>query len=161
MNAKGPFLEGMVADFLRHCRTGDPALEPAAMAVTRMTFTATPEEQWRMVLEAVRQARDDFDLACIAVGPVEGLLGKHGEKVIDRAETVALSDLGFLRMLTGVTKHSMSEEVWERVESLRATVNEPLQVTDVQMGRLQDERIRFEEELLRQVNERLNELEEP
>jgi hypothetical protein len=53
---------------------------------------------------------------------MEHLLGKHGEQYIDEVERRAAADPKFARMLSGVWKYVMSDEVWARVEALKARV---------------------------------------
>ncbi len=112
-------LRECVAAYLEHCRTNDERLEARAMAVLDMTFTAPPEDQWRMVLEAVRQARDDEDLGHVAAGPLEGLLGRHGKACIHWVEREAALDPKFARAMIGVWKYTMPDDVWDRVRSLQ------------------------------------------
>ena len=84
-----------------------------------MNFTATPDQQWRFILAAIAHASDE-ELGHIAAGPVEHLLGKHGDRYIGEIERRAESDPKFARMLSGVWKYMMSDEVWARVEALKA-----------------------------------------
>src|SRR5262245_39294087 len=56
-------------------------------SVAMMNFTARPEQQWKFILAAVRHAQSDEELGHIAAGPVEHLLGWHGEKYIARIES--------------------------------------------------------------------------
>ena len=51
--------------------------------VAFMNFTAASEQQWKFILITVSLATTDEELAAIAAGPVEHLLGKHGEYYID------------------------------------------------------------------------------
>jgi hypothetical protein len=88
-------------------------------SVVVMNFTAKPEQQWQFILAALAHA-SDAELGHIAAGPMEHLLGKHGEKYIEEIERRAASDPRFARMLSGVWKYMMSDEVWARVEALKA-----------------------------------------
>src|SRR4051812_13357886 len=88
-------------------------------SVVMMNFTATPDQQWQLILAAIAHASDE-ELGHIAAGPAEHLLGKHGEKYIDEVGRRAESDPKFARMLSAVWKCMMSAEVWERVEALKA-----------------------------------------
>jgi len=92
------------------------------MSITLMTFVSVPEDQWQMVQEAIRQALDDTDLGHIAAGPLEGLLGRHGEECIGLIETEAARDQKFARAVTGVWKYTMTEEVWARVQAIKSRV---------------------------------------
>lgn len=88
-------------------------------SVVMMNFTARPEHQWQFILAAVAHASDD-ELGHIAAGPIEHLLGKHGEQYIENVEQRADADPKFARMLAGVWKQMMTDEVWARVEALKA-----------------------------------------
>ncbi len=104
--------------------SGDEA--EAGQAVVSMNFTARPELQWRFILLAVSLAETDGELGHIAAGPIEHLLGWHGEEYINLTEEQAASNPKFARALTGVWRYKMSDEVWGRVERLKARVREPL-----------------------------------
>jgi hypothetical protein len=86
--------------------------------VVMMNFTASPEHQWQFILAAIAHASDD-ELGHIAAGPIEHLLGKHGEKYIEKVEQRAEADPKFARMLSSVWKYMMTDEVWARVEALK------------------------------------------
>ena len=88
-------------------------------SVVMMNFTARPEHQWQFILAAIAHASDD-ELGHIAAGPMEHLLGKHGDKYIEKVEQRAEADPRFARMLAGVWKYMMSDHVWARVEALKA-----------------------------------------
>jgi len=47
-------------------------------------------------------------------------LGKHGEQYIDQVERRAEADPTFARMLAGVWKYMMTDDVWARIEALKA-----------------------------------------
>jgi hypothetical protein len=88
-------------------------------SVVLMNFTARPEHQWQFILAAVMHAADE-ELGDIAAGPVEHLLSKHGDRYIEEVERRVESDPKFARMLSGVWRHMMSDDVWARVEALKA-----------------------------------------
>lgn len=94
------------------------------LSVTMMNFTARTEHQWQFILAAIAHASDD-ELGHIAAGPVEHLLGWHGEKYIEKVEQRAEGDPKFARMLAGVWKYMMTDEVWARVEALKAKYPAP------------------------------------
>jgi hypothetical protein len=78
-----------------------------------------PDEWWDLVLEMVRLAPDDC-LPHVAAGPLETLLSRYGDEVIDRVEAEARTDPRFARTLRGVYRLTMSEQVWGRVLSVRS-----------------------------------------
>jgi hypothetical protein len=87
-------------------------------AVVMMNFTARPAQQWQFILAAVAHAADE-ELGHIAAGPLEHLLGKHGAEYIGEVERRAAADPKFARMLAGVWKYMMTDDVWARVEALK------------------------------------------
>jgi hypothetical protein len=94
-------------------------------SVTMMNFTARPEQQWKFILAAIDHAQSDDELGHIAAGPIEHLLGWHGERFIATIESQAVSDSKFAKAITGVWKYKMSDEIWSRVQSMQQRA-EPL-----------------------------------
>ena len=103
-----------------------PGSDDLGGAVILMNFTADPDDQWQFIRSAVAHADSDEELSAIAAGPVEHLLGWHGENVIAWVEAQAAEDGVFARMLTGVWKYKMTDEVWARVQALQGRVSDPL-----------------------------------
>jgi tetratricopeptide (TPR) repeat protein len=83
-------------------------------SVVQMNFTATAECQWKFVLAAIKHA-EDKELGHIAAGPIEHLLSTHGQEYIGLVEQQAASDPKFGRMMEGVWRHGMTDDVWDRV----------------------------------------------
>src|SRR5262245_1551798 len=104
------FARSWIAD-LREGSTN--AGNDVGQSVVMMNFTARAEHQWQFILAAIGHASDE-ELGHIAAGPLEHLLGKHGEKYIEKVEQRAESDPRFARMLAGIWKHMMTDEVWTR-----------------------------------------------
>jgi len=94
--------------------------------VVFMNFTAAPSEQWLFIRLAVAKAESDDELGSIAAGPMEHLLGWHGEAYIGHVEKEAAANETFARMLTGVWQYRMAAEVWRRVQEIQARVQRPL-----------------------------------
>ena len=51
---------------------------------------------------------------------MEHLLGWHGAKYIDAVEAQVADDPKFAQMLNGVWKYMMTNDVWDRVQALKA-----------------------------------------
>jgi hypothetical protein len=103
----------------------DSSSEPESsigMSVTMMNFTAAPEHQWQFILAAVSHADSKAELASIAAGPMEHLLGWHGEKFIAQVEEQAKADSKFARMLTFALQYMMTDQIWARVRAIQVTV---------------------------------------
>jgi hypothetical protein len=98
--------------------------DDVGQSVVMMNFTARPERQWQFILAAITHASDE-ELDHIAAGPVEHLLGKHGEMYIEKVEQRAHADPKFARMLAGVLKYMMTDQVWARVEALKSKYAAP------------------------------------
>lgn len=102
--------------WLAELRSGDKSEDDRVGAsVTWMGFTARPEQQWKFIRLATAAAVSDDELGHIAAGPVECLLGHHGVQFIDEVESLASGDPQFARMLTGVWKYMIPDDVWERL----------------------------------------------
>ena len=103
-----------------------PTKDDVGTKVTLMNFTALPAVQWTFLNAAVDAAETDDELGAIAAGPFEHLLGFHGDDYISLVESRANDDPSFARMITGAWQHGMSEEVWGRVRSIQASVQNPI-----------------------------------
>ena len=107
------------SDWLAELDLGDNTSEhQVGQWVVSMNFNAPPDLQWHFLLTAVRLAATDSHFGHIAAGPLEHLLGWHGDEYIDLVERQAHSDPKFERMLTGLWRYRMSDDVWTRVQAL-------------------------------------------
>ncbi|MGL4460589.1 MAG: DUF6869 domain-containing protein [Planctomycetia bacterium] len=115
------------AAWLAELRDGSPSDgSGVGQAVVMMNFVASPEQQWLFIRAAIDQANSDDELGSIAAGPLEHILGRHGDAYIETVEVEAARDTKFARMLTGAWKYMMSDEVWGRVQAIQARVPDPL-----------------------------------
>ena len=94
---------------------GEVEGDQAGEAIVAMNFTAHPRLQWQFILLAISLAKSDNELGSIAAGPMEHLMGWHGEDYIHLVEEQAATDIKFARTLTGVWKYIMADEVWARL----------------------------------------------
>lgn len=111
--------DAFAQSWIDELRSPSDSEDPVGQSVVMMNFTARPEHQWRFILAAIEHASDD-ELGHIAAGPVEHLLGNYGDAFIVEFERRAEMDAKFARMLSGVWRYMMSDEVWARVEALKA-----------------------------------------
>jgi hypothetical protein len=102
--------------------------------VVLMNFTSTPEQQWAFIQAAIGQAQSDDELGAIAAGPLEHLLGHHGDQYIDAAEQLASISTSFARTLTGMNKYMMTDSIWARVQKMQQGVVTPLWSSEKQNG---------------------------
>jgi|tagenome__1003787_1003787.scaffolds.fasta_scaffold20436760_1 hypothetical protein len=82
--------------------------------VVPMNFTASPEAQWKFIVAAFASGNESTH-GHLAAGPVEHLLGNHGDRYIESFEKMAADDPRFAKMLIGCNKYRMSDEVWRRL----------------------------------------------
>ena len=76
-----------------------------------------PEEAWPVVLELIRRAPSNRVLASIAAGPLEDLIRKHTNLIIDKVDDAARRDPKFRLCLTGVWYgKDLSPDVRARIE---------------------------------------------
>ena len=81
-------------------------------------FWGHPHTLWDFMLDAVEMAVDDRDLQVIATELAEHILAHYGS-MIGHFESRASSDRNFRRMLTGVWRHRMSDEVHDTFKAWR------------------------------------------
>lgn len=80
-----------------------------------------PEASWRLIMELFLRSPSDYQLACLASGPLETLLAACGRDFIERIEHIALTNDRFRETLVGVWKNEIPEDVWSRIEKARGT----------------------------------------
>lgn len=74
-----------------------------------------PELCWQVILTILQMDSSDLILSNLAAGPMEDILGSHGEKFIERIEAIAGSDSQFRKLLAAVWENNIPEDVWARV----------------------------------------------
>ncbi len=98
----------------------DPAREKFTW-VDDFEYEATyenPEVGFELVLNILRRKPTIEIIEVLAAGPLEQLLSNHGELVIEWVEKEAKSNKEFAGLLGGVWQNAMSEDIWNRVQSL-------------------------------------------
>lgn len=81
-----------------------------------------PEMGWLVIQLIFMGCRNDFERACLAAGPLEDLLAKHGEAFIERVEKVASESSDFRETLVGVWRSVIPQAVWERLQRVAGTM---------------------------------------
>jgi hypothetical protein len=76
-----------------------------------------PEILWAMILAIHSRDQSTRIDQVLSAGPLENLLALHGEGFIGRVESEAQRDPSFAKLLGGVRKNRMSDEVWQRVQA--------------------------------------------
>jgi tetratricopeptide (TPR) repeat protein len=111
------FAKAWIAELRQPPSDGKPSGDDqrVGQSVVQMNFTATAECQWKFILAAVKHAESDDELGHVAAGPVEHLLSTHGQEYIGLVEQQAATVPKFGRMMKGVWRQGMSDDVWSRV----------------------------------------------
>ena len=102
----------------------DDAPSTASEYVAPMNFTASPDAQWKFIVAAYWRGNENTH-GHLAAGPVEHLLGKHGDEYISLFEQLADDDPLFAKMLRGCYQYQMSDEIWRRLRNARGDLGEP------------------------------------
>ena len=74
------------------------------------------ERCWAIINEIRQIDGSDFLLSNLAAGPLEDLLARSGDTFIERIEELAQKDEKFSRLLAGLWKNSISDEIWARIQ---------------------------------------------
>lgn len=77
-----------------------------------------PDQAWILILEILRRNNTAEILEVLSAGPLEDLLAKHGNYVIERVESEAKSNPSFATLLGGVWKNAMADDIWVRVQNV-------------------------------------------
>lgn len=77
-----------------------------------------PEHAWQCILATVDDARAKPFLGILAAGPIEDLLGMHGNAFIERVEQEARTNPLFAWTLGGVWQCQMTDEIWARIQQV-------------------------------------------
>jgi hypothetical protein len=104
----------IIAGYFRNWRERDDRSFWAWEAVNDLV-AADPDAGLAMVLELIRHAPNDRALGYVAAGPLEDLLGRHGQTVIAAVEEAARREPRVRSALCGVWPGRIDPAVWERV----------------------------------------------
>lgn len=77
-----------------------------------------PETAWIIIKKILKTDSSPKVISRLSAGPLEDLLVDHGEKFIDRVEEEAKMNPDFAKLLGGVWKNAMSDEIWERIQKV-------------------------------------------
>ena len=91
---------------------------PFGIRKTVLLVLDDPELAWPIIEEILHIDSSDRMLAIVAAGPVEDLLAHHGAAFIERIEKLAGREPIFRKMLGGVWRSKISEDVWKRLKAV-------------------------------------------
>jgi hypothetical protein len=77
-----------------------------------------PLEAWKMILAIHALDQSLPTQQVLSAGPIEDLLVKHGDVIIPLVEAQAGRDAIFAKLLGGVWKNRMADEIWARVQAV-------------------------------------------
>jgi hypothetical protein len=112
-------LDRLADDWIRFQRegAGDASSEASEWAILRLRMF-DPEALWLLILAVHQKDQSPSIQGILSAGPVEDLLAQYGREFIDRVETTARNDPNFARMLGGVWKNRMTDDVWQRLQAV-------------------------------------------
>jgi len=87
--------------------------------VVFLSFWHHPSVLWDFMLKALEVAETDDHYQSIATNLAEHMLAHYGS-VISHVEHLAEKNDDFARMLTGVWRHRMSDDVWVRLRHIQS-----------------------------------------
>ncbi|MFL6586669.1 MAG: DUF6869 domain-containing protein [Luteimonas sp.] len=117
---------GRPIDYLMECWLASQSSDPETKEENNWAVMGpsdeardNPERAWECLLFAVADNRfSDENLGLLAAGVLEDLLSFHGHDFIERIEHQAKINPKFAWMLGGVWQFQMSDEIWQRVQSI-------------------------------------------
>lgn len=124
-------VDRIVADWIAYAKYPTPGDAPEQVATDGSSMYELPDEQPELAWAAIKQivgrypnaellSAEDTEakqvVGRIAAGPLEDLLGYHGEDFIDRIEEEVRCDPRMRWALNGVWQFSMSDDLWSRVQ---------------------------------------------
>ena len=77
-----------------------------------------PEAAWSFILYTLADRRSEDVLSILAAGPLEDLLAKHGDRIIERVELEARRNPRFAMLLGGVWQNVIDDAIWQRVKAV-------------------------------------------
>jgi hypothetical protein len=77
-----------------------------------------PEKAWTTILLIWSMDQSQRTMQNLSAGPIEDLLSNHGPRMIEKVEAQARLDSSFAKLLGGVWKLNMTDEVWARLQAV-------------------------------------------
>ena len=80
------------------------------------TIDEKHEELWRFTLEVLKREPSPELMNILAAGPLEDLMQDYGPLYIDRVEKEARTHVKFRKLLAGVWKADIKDDIWKRMQ---------------------------------------------
>ena len=77
-----------------------------------------PQRAFEVILEILKLADEERVLDNLAAGPLETLLVKNGDKVIEDVVYWAKNNTKFFELLRGVWGNSIDERIWSKIKRI-------------------------------------------
>ena len=77
-----------------------------------------PNTLWQLIMAIHFRDQSEEVQSVLSAGPLEELLGNHGPAFIEVVEQQAKDDPAFARLLRGLYRFRMSDDVWGRVTAI-------------------------------------------
>src|SRR4051794_19222057 len=116
-------LDHLADAWIRHYRAPEGSAErfetswAATEQVGLLFLGKRSEELWQLTLKIHERDQSIVIQRILSAGAVEGLIARFGERYIDRVEEKARKDPAFAKLLGGVWRNSMSDEIWARLQT--------------------------------------------
>jgi hypothetical protein len=92
-----------------------------AHAVLDEICDKNPRVCLRLIVLILERDPSDFIMGNLAAGPLEDLLCRYGPSIIDAVEAEAEERKNFRQLLGRVWRNTIEEDVWNRIEAIRAS----------------------------------------
>lgn len=99
----------------------DPKADELFWSAQKMDelISRDPQAAWNVILSILKTDESRTIIQSLSAGPLEDLLVRHGEQVIDAVETEAKKNEKFAKLLGGVWKNKIKDEIWNRIQAVR------------------------------------------
>lgn len=77
-----------------------------------------PETAWTIIIKIIAADSSEKMLTDLSSGPLEYFLVHHGKTYIERVEEEAKKNSNFAKLLGGVWKNVIDDEIWKRIQKV-------------------------------------------
>lgn len=108
----------LIETWIEFQRSDNPELQWTVMAFDDLTNN-NPEIAWDALRTTYEKIKNEPDIVgMLAAGPLEDLLSKNGEKVLENLRSYIESNPEFKECLNGVWQNLMSDDFYIKVKSI-------------------------------------------
>jgi hypothetical protein len=77
-----------------------------------------PAQAWQFILAVLATDQSNIVMENLSAGPLENLLVQHPAETILKVEAESQTNPAFRKLLGGVWKNDMPDDVWKRVQAV-------------------------------------------